>query len=219
MTDRPALVWLRHDLRLDDNPALAAARKTGAPVIPVFIMDESIDHAPGAASRWWLHHSLASLGEDLDKLGSKLVLRRGEAAKLIPALVEETKAEHVFWNRRYHQAHIDIDKTLKSDLCDDGVNVETFNGNLLREPWELKTGSGGYYKVFTPFWKALKQGKPARADTEAKPRKIETPKSFPRSDKLKDWDLLPTKPDWAKGFEEIWTPGETGARAPARFPQ
>ncbi|WP_428409419.1 cryptochrome/photolyase family protein [Hyphococcus sp.] len=211
-SDGPALVWLRHDLRLDDNPALAAARKTGAPVIPVYILDESVDHAPGAASLWWLHHSLASLSADLETLGSKLVLRRGEAAKLIPAMVEETNAAHVFWNRRYHQAHLEIDKTLKSDLCDNGVNIETFNGNLLREPWELKTGSGGYYKVFTPFWKALKQAKPARADTEAKPRKIETPNSFPKGDKLTDWDLLPTKPNWAKEFEDVWTPGEAGAR-------
>ncbi len=210
--DGPALVWLRQDLRLDDNPALAAARKTGAPVIPVYVLDESVDHAPGAAARWWLHHSLAALAADLEKLGSKLVLRRGEAAELIPALVEETKAAYVFWNRRYHQRHIDIDKKLKSDLCDSGVKVETFNGNLLREPWELKTGSGGYYKVFTPFWKSLKQAKPARAETEAKPRKIETPKKFPKSDKLKDWALTPTNPDWATEFDDVWTPGETGAR-------
>ena len=212
MTSRPALLWFRHDLRLGDNPALAAARNSGAPVIPIFILDESLAHPPGAASRWWLHKSLAALSADLEKLGALLILRRGAAAKLIPALVEETGAAHVFWNRRYFPGHIETDKRLKTTLTEAGVKVETFNGALLREPWELKTGSGGAYRVFTPFWKALKAAGPARAGLDARPRVLEAAKTKLQSDALGDWGLLPQKPDWAAEFETLWTPGEAGAR-------
>ena len=163
MSSRPVLVWFRQDLRLSDNPALAAARKTGAPVIPVFVLDEGGDHAPGAASRWWLHHSLKALSEDLEKAGAPLVLKRGAAATLIPEIAAQADAAQIFWNRRYYPGDIETDKQLKSALSDSGIKVETFNGSMLREPWELKTGSGGPYRVFTPFWKSLKQAGPARA--------------------------------------------------------
>jgi len=212
MTPRPALIWFRQDLRLSDNPALAAARKTGAPVIPFFILDEDAPHPPGGASRWWLHHSLAALSGDLEKLGARLILRRGKTEEIVPALAEDTDAASIFWNRRYFPAHVETDKALKSRLKDAGLEVGTFNGALLREPWELKTGSGGTYRVFTPFWKALKEAGPARADLEARPRVMETVKTTLKSDALDDWDLLPEKPNWAEGFEPAWTPGEAGAR-------
>ncbi len=211
MNKRPALLWFRQDLRLSDNPALAAATTTGAPIIPVFVLDETVAHAPGAASNWWLHHSLASLQADLKKIGSPLVLRRGEAAEIIPQLVKETNAGHVFWNRRYYPAHIEIDKKLKSVLTASGVNVETFNGSLLREPWELKTGAGGNYRVFTPFWKTMKQAGPARAPA-SRPGNLQPPEKTPKSERLEDWLLLPAKPNWASEFETVWSPGEAGAK-------
>ncbi len=212
MQEPPALLWFRQDLRLSDNPALAAAVKSGAPVVCIFVLDEELPHAPGAASRWWLHDSLASLAGDLERLGAPLILRRGATANVIASLVEETGAQRIFWNRRYHQAQIEIDKALKKSLEESGVTVESFNGSLLREPWELKTGSGGYYKVFTPFWKSLKTEGPARRKAVAAPKKIEAPNNLPKSDRLNDWGLLPENPNWAKDFERIWSPGERGAR-------
>ncbi len=213
MASSLSLVWFRRDLRLGDNPALDAARRRGGPVVPVYIHDESKPHAPGGASRWWLHHSLQALAADLEKAGAPLVLRRGPASAVLPALVEETGAGHVFWNRRYYPGHLDTDKNLKQELAGAGVAVETFNGSMLREPWELKTGAGGPYRVFTPFWKSLNQAGPARSATAPRPRKIEGPAKRPKSDKLQAWDLLPRNPDWAKEFHNVWTPGEAGAHA------
>lgn len=212
MTERPALVWLRNDLRTEDNPALYAARETGAPVIPVYILDDDAPHGPGAASRWWLHHSLTSLEVSLAKAGTKLILRRGDSADTLRSLVEESGAAHVFWNRRYYAKHIAVDKTLKNEFTHSGLEVETFNGSLLREPWEVKTGSGGPYRVFTPFWKALKQMGPAHAGTRPNLRKIIGPDKSHKSDKLSDWELLPVKPNWAEEIEQNWRPGEQGAR-------
>ncbi len=213
MTERPALVWLRRDLRIADNPALHAARESGAPVIPVFILDDDEPHFMGAASRWWLHHSLAALGEALARAGAPLVLRRGETVEAMTALAQETRAQAVFWNRRYFNGHIALDKAIKSRLQDKGVAVQTFNGALLREPWEVKTGDGGPYRVFSPFWRALRRLGPARRAPLAGMRKIPGPASPVKSDTLADWALTPDDPDWAAEFSESWTPGENGAQA------
>ena len=213
---KPILVWLRNDLRMADNPALFHARESGAAVIPVFILDDGAPHGPGAAARWWLHHSLKALGDELTSAGATLILRRGASAETLNRLVEETGAGGVYWNRRYAPAHVDIDKAIKADLNRSGVEVHSFNGNLLREPWELKTQSGGPYKVYSPFWRALQKAGPARNDAFPSMRKINGPDRSPSSDRLDDWELRPTKPDWAKEIASVWTPGERGAQARLR---
>ncbi len=207
-----ALVWLRNDLRIADNPALFHARESGAPVLPVFILDENAPHAPGAASRWWLHHSLIALAEAMKDAGTRLTLRRGNAADVLSKLIEETGAGAVYWNRRYYPAHVEADKTLKAGLTDDGIAVKSYNGNLLREPWELKTKTGDHYKVYSPFWRALQKAGPARDAPAPAMQKIAGPARYPKSDALADWDLLPTKPNWAEEIASIWSPGEKGAR-------
>ena len=203
---KPVLVWFRQDLRLSDNPALDFAVKSGRPVICLFVLD---DQSPGAwkwggASRWWLHHSLAALDKALD---GRLVLRRGDAAKIVKALVKESGADTLVWNRCYEPFAVARDKSLKSDLSADGVTVQTFNAALLHEPWELKTGGGTPFRVFTPFWKAMRAMDVAKP--LAAPRKLDLQKA--KSEALKDWKLLPAKPDWAKSFDR--TPGEKAAHA------
>ncbi len=192
----PSIVWLRDDLRLADNPALTAAAERGEPIVLVYVLD---DVSPGirplgAASRWWLHHSLAALGE-------QLVLRRGAAEDVIPALVAEVGAGAVFWNRRYGAAR-EIDARLKARLREDGLEVRSFQASLLVEPWMLTTGTGGPYRVFTPFWKAAREVR------------FRGPLPVPEVEWLSapndDVDLLP-RPDWAGGLRETWQPGEAGA--------
>ncbi|MCU1411319.1 MAG: deoxyribodipyrimidine photolyase [Rhodoglobus sp.] len=192
----PSIVWLRDDLRLADNPALTAAAERGEPIVLVYVLD---DVSPGirplgAASRWWLHHSLAALGE-------QLVLRRGAAEDVIPALVAEVGAGAVFWNRRYGAAR-EIDARLKARLREDGLEVRSFQASLLVEPWMLTPGTGGPYRVFTPFWKAAREVR------------FRGPLPVPEVEWLSapsdDVDLLPRQ-DWAGGLREAWHPGEAGA--------
>ncbi|HMO66382.1 MAG TPA: deoxyribodipyrimidine photo-lyase, partial [Verrucomicrobiota bacterium] len=135
----PALLWLRLDLRLADQPALAAARAAGGPVIPVFIWapEEEAPWAPGAASRWWLHHSLAALAESLAERGSRLILRRGPTLETLRALVRETGARAVFWNRRYEPAVIARDTAVKEALKAEGIEAASGNAALLLEPWQV----------------------------------------------------------------------------------
>ncbi|MCZ8122649.1 MAG: deoxyribodipyrimidine photo-lyase [Magnetospirillum sp.] len=213
MSLSPLLVWFRQDLRLSDNPALREAIATGAPVVPVYILD---DDAPGVwrmggASRWWLHHSLASLARDLGDLGLKLILRRGKSAACLDALIGETKAAGVHWNRCYEPFAVARDKTIKADLEARGLVAKSFNANLLFEPWTIVSKTGTPFRVFTPFWKACLAAEPPSAAVPA-PKKASAPGAWPASDALDAWALLPTKPDWAGGFS-VWTPGEAGAQA------
>lgn len=213
----PVIVWFRQDLRLADNPALDAAVRHGGPVIPVYIFDEEGhgDWRPGGASRWWLHHSLTALTADLAKRGSKLILRHGAAGPILEELVEKTGAELVLWNRLYEPWAIARDTAIKSRIVARGLRAESFNSALLFEPWTVKTGAGkkegGPYKVFTPFWKAC-LAKPTPETPHRAPKTLPAPDHWPQSEALKNWDLLPSKPDWAGGFREAWAPGEAGAQ-------
>ncbi len=213
----PSLVWFRDDLRLADNPALRAAADRGEPVIGVYVLDEASPgiRPLGGAARWWLHHSLAELGERLRDKGSVLVLRRGAAADVIPALVAETGAGAVFWNRRYGGPERTVDAGIKEALRAGGVEVASFAGSLLFEPWTVRTGADDPYSVFTPFWNACRQ-LPAPRDPLPEPRELPGPRNHPASDDLVSWQLLPTHPDWSGGLGERWTPGEVAARARLR---
>jgi deoxyribodipyrimidine photo-lyase len=206
-----ALVWLRDDLRLADNPALRAAIDHGGDVTVAYVLD---DESPGirpagAASRWWLHHSLTALDGELRDRDSRLVLRRGAAAAVIDALVADTGADAVFWNRRYGPAEREVDAGIKSALHDRGIEAHSFAASLLWEPWTVRTGQGEPYKVFTPFWRAA-QAMPEPRHPLPKPRDLPAPARV-ASDDLSQWDLLPTRPDWAGGLRDAWEPGEHGA--------
>ncbi len=209
------LVWFRQDLRLADQPALAAALAKAGPVLPVYIWgpEEEGDWPPGAASRWWLHQSLKALDADLRARGSRLVIRRGPALETLRGLVTETGAGAVHWNRRYEPAAIERDRKVKAGLLKDGIAAESFNGSLLFEPWEIETGSGGPYKVFTPFWKAS-MARASEIGKAAAPRRSawSHPSRWPSSLALEELDLEP-KLDWAAGFWDAWQPGEAGAAA------
>lgn len=209
-----SLVWFRDDLRLADNPALRAAIDRGEPVVALFVLDEDSPgiRPLGGAARWWLHGSLAELGERLREKGSHLLLRHGPAARVVRDAVRDVGAGAVFWNRRYGGPERAVDSELKAALRAEGLQVESFAASLLFEPWTVRTGSGGQYRVFTPYWKAC-LALPAPRAPFPEPREIAGPDRSPASDELTDWDLLPTRPDWAQGLRDMWQPGERVARA------
>lgn len=209
----PSLVWFRDDLRIADNPALRAAVDRGEPIVALYVLDEESPgiRPLGGAARWWLHHSLASLGERLRERGGNLILRRGPAERIVREAVTDTGAAAVFWNRRYGGPERDVDAALKSSLRDEGHEVASFAASLLHEPWTVTTGSGTHYSVFTPFWRAS-LALPAPRAPLPEPQEIEGLTPLPASDELDDWKLLPTRPDWAAGLRETWEPGEPAAR-------
>ncbi|MEM7432222.1 MAG: deoxyribodipyrimidine photo-lyase [Pseudomonadota bacterium] len=207
----PVIVWFRQDLRLTDNPALHAAVETGAPVLPVYILDDDNagDYSMGAASRWWLHHSLTSLNESL---GGTLVIKSGNAAALLPALARDIGAQHVYWNRCYEPWRIQRDSAIKVTLRGDDRSVRSFNGSLLFEPVNVLKSDRTPYRVFTPFYRNAREANEAslRAPLEA-PAKLNL--LHGQQDlSIDDLGLLPDIP-WYEEMATLWQPGEDGARA------
>lgn len=185
---------------------------SGRPVLPVYVLDEDSDgiRPLGAASRWWLHHSLLALDSALRTLGSRLILRRGRAEEVIETLATECDAYAVYWSRAYDPGSRERDTRLKKALDRRGGVAEGFKANLLFDPWEITTTSDAPYKVFTPFWRACRALRSPTAPLPA-PTALPGPPKWPKSDSLASWRLLPTAPDWAGGLRATWTPGEAAA--------
>lgn len=200
-----SIVWFRKDLRLFDNPALYHGIADSSTIIPIFI-DETTAYPIGGASKWWLHHSLSALSKSLD---GKLVFQKGDPLEILSDLCQKTGANAVYWNRRYEPIAIETDTKIKATLEINSIKVKTFNSHLLNEPWTIKNNQGDYFKVFTPYWK--------RCTAEAQ---IPACLPVPPLDKvratqgcsLKSLNFLPSKPDWAGGLRESWTPGEISAQ-------
>lgn len=208
--EAPVILWFRRDLRLADNPALNAAAATGRPIVPVFILDPRAEgRVPGAAALWWLDKSLRSLDAALRNRGARLILRRGDSEAELRRLIAETGAETVCLNRLFEPEAWTRDADIAHGLREEDVEVRGFNATLLCRPGGVRTGEGRPYRVFTPFMKALLAQAQAPDHTTG-PRRIETPAGI-ESERLDDWNLHPSSPDWSTGFEG--TPGEAGAEA------
>lgn len=209
----PSLLWFRQDLRLADNPALDAAAR--GPMLAVFVLEDTAagPWAHGGAGRWWLHHSLAALDAALRSRGIALHLASGDAARIIPELAARIGAGAVHANRQYEPWARERDKAASAAL--DG-RLQLHTGALLHEPHAIRTQAGTPYGVYSPFARALfARGEP--------------PPPLPAPERLHGPALagLPLdalgliradQPEWWRGFQAEWTPGEAGAQARiARF--
>lgn len=206
-----AILWFRNDLRLSDLPSLKAAAQDYR-VLPVFVFDpsEGDEWAIGSASRWWLHHSLRTLQSGVAALGGQLLLRSGSARDILPELVERTSAKAVYCSRQYQPWSDSLERDLKAELDSRDVSFKRFPGTLLFEPGQVVTGAGQPYKVFTPFWRACLRLMPVSSPTAVPDVEWATWTQLGH-EQLEDWQLLPRAPNWAEGWDTLWTPGEQGA--------
>ncbi|WP_269525782.1 cryptochrome/photolyase family protein [Coraliomargarita parva] len=211
MPEAPTLVWFRKDLRLSDNAALAQAIEAGGPVIPVFIWapEEAGAWAPGGASKWWLHQALKHLGEDLKARGGKLILLAGDSLECLQGLIRKTGAVRVYWNRRYEAPLREVDAAIQRALHAGGVEVKRFNSSLLVEPHTVSTKEGRPYKVYTPFWKSVKDRKP-EPPVEPALEALHFPEQWPQTVALDRFELLP-KVRWYRSFEPHWEVSDAAA--------
>jgi deoxyribodipyrimidine photo-lyase len=211
-----AVVLFRRDLRLADNPALVAACARHTRILPVFIHTPH-EHAPGqddpwpagAASRWWLHHSLASLQAQLHQRHASLHLCQGDSLPVLLELIKQGGAQAVYWNRLYEPAAIARDTLIKTALREHGIEVQSHAASLWSEPWQISTQQGEPYRVFTPYWRNLRARVNATTPLPepAAPEWLTLPSSLP----LVALGLL-ARIHWDSGLTETWQPGEQGAQ-------
>ncbi len=203
-----SIIWFRNDLRLADQAAVAVAAARGR-VLPVYVLDDETPGpwALGGARRWWLHHSLLRLDADLKAKGARLVLARGRPEAVLPMLAAAVGAETV-----HALAHVEPYARDQEVAVAERLDLRLYPGVTLSPPGAVLTGSGKRYQVFTPFWRALSERMPPAPSSPA-PDRLEMADGAPAGDRLEDWGLLPTKPDWAGGMRDSWTPGEAGAAA------
>lgn len=203
-----AIVWFRKDLRLIDNPALHYACQHHDEILLLYILDEPLSFIKSKAQSWWLHHSLNQLQNTLKHHQLKLILKQGSPQNILSTLVQAHQINAIYWNRCYEPQSISRDQSLKEFFKQNHIDVKSFNGSLLNEPWTVKNQQGQAFKVFTPFWKqCLKQTQIISPQVISQwPKCIDCP-----SENINNWGLLPTSPNWADLFPSYWNPGEQGA--------
>ena len=206
-----AVLWFRQDLRLADLPALCAAHRDAQPLAPIYVRDDHAagQWAPGGASRWWLHHSLRSLQGSIRQGGGALTLRAGDAAETLLAHCRLVGAKRVYCSRRYEPWAARQERAVHDALMAEGIELQRFPGALLHEPGQVLTQGGDPFKVFTPFWRACRRA-PVSAPLPAPQVRWAR---VDAGDPLHEWALAPGAPNWAAGWEALWTPGEAGASA------
>jgi deoxyribodipyrimidine photo-lyase len=201
-------MWFRQDLRLADNPALVDACGRGE-IIPIYILDdENADSWKiGGASRWWLHHALEDLNRSLNQ---GLQLYKGEASAILSVLAHQTGAEAIVWNRCYEPWRIVRDANIKSALKGQGLDVQSFNGSLLWEPWQVLKKDSTPYKVFTPYYRRGCLSAVAPRQPIPIPKSINISKNSNHSLRLEDLNLLP-KINWDGEMNARWDISEAAA--------
>lgn len=205
----PIILWFRRDLRLTDHPALDRAAATGRPIIPVFIHDEVVD-TYAAAPKWRLGLGVDCFAQRLESVGSRLILRRGTAERVLQELVDKTGATTIWWTRSYDPPSIRRDEAVKSMLTGQGLEAGSLPGHLLFEPWSVETQQGGFYKVYTPYWRSVKDRDVAPALSA--PSELTAPDSWPDSDDLDDWQMGAAMDRGARVVQEFICVGEDAAQ-------
>ncbi len=209
------LVWFRRDLRLSDNPALSEALRSQGPVSAVYV-HPGADAGPwaiGAASAWYLHHSLLSLQQDLARAGIELHGLRGSPSVELPALAARLGARRVVWNRVVEPGQESEDVRVQQALREAGRTVSIQHDDSLLPPAYGLKADGSPYRVFTPFWRHLQArlerdglfsrlGPAPSAAAQAAPIRPET---------VHGLGLLPDHP-WPYKLRQYWRPGESGAK-------
>ena len=204
-----SIFWFRQDLRLADNPGLSEAISKGI-VLPIYIYDDinSNEYEMGSASKWWLHNSLEKLN---DSLNNKLSVYKGDALKIIESLTKSYDVESISWNRCYEPWRIKRDKNIKSEIEKKGIEVNTFNGSLLWEPFNILKTDGTPYRVFSPYYrKGCLNAAPPRIPLES-PEISSLFKDEYNELTIEDLSLIP-KVHWFDEMEKLWKPGEVGAQ-------
>ncbi|HTR13476.1 MAG TPA: deoxyribodipyrimidine photo-lyase [Roseiarcus sp.] len=214
----PDIVCLRDDFRLDDQPAIAASAER--PALYVYVHDQSPRNGRplGGAAKWRLYQSLKAMERRLAENGARLDVLAGPADATILALARAAGASRVLWTRRYEAAGMALDAAVKAALRERGVEGESFNGRLIREPWEFDRGDGHLPRSFSAFFRRHQSERdmPAPKPAPARLSSAPWPEGAPERAPIEALRLTTTKPDWSGELALGERPGEEGGLAALR---
>ena len=206
MFDNIGIFWFRQDLRLNDNFALIELIQKSEKILPIYIYDENIEI--GGASKWWLENSLKNLNKSLKSKKSELYTFKGDPKKILQELIKKYRVKNINWNRLYDFYSIERDSKIKKEFIEQKIDIKSFKGSLINEPWNIKNKSGSFFKVFTPYWKTcLEEMSPIKlydAPIEIKTLNIKSSKILP----LNKLNLYPRNSTWTKTLSNNWIAGE-----------
>ena len=160
-----AIHWFRRDLRITDNTALHAATKAFSTVVPCYITSTwTAAHGwTGPKRQQFLSDSLRSLSSNLDSLGSRLIIRAGDAVEQLVGLARECGAEAIYFNRDPDPFGKGVETRLMAKCKEAGIQCLGLKDTVLHEADETLTGTGQPYRVFTPYsknWLSLPKPRP-----------------------------------------------------------
>ena len=207
---KKAIVWIREDLRIDNNPALSYATHNHEIVSAVYIYNNKYFDKKREAQKWWLFKSLETFKKDLTQFNISLEVLSGDEIEIFSKIKEKDEIT-VYWSKVYEPDIIAKGKKIRDLFIKNKVNYKYFKGNILIEFQNVTKDDGTPFKVFTPFWKNAEKKYleqiPPKISKIDKLKKISN--IMGKSIDLKE--ILPKK-NWYKKFEKYWSPSEDEAK-------
>ena len=207
---KKAIVWIREDLRIDNNPALSYASKNHEIVSAVYIYNKKYFDKKREAQKWWLSKSLEFFKKDLEKFNISLEIMAGEEIEIFSKIKKEDDIS-VYWNKVYEPDVIERGKKIRDLFIKNKVNHKYFKGNILIEFQNVTKNDGTPFKVFTPFWKNAEKKYLEQVPSKASKIKKLEKKRILMKKTIDPKDILPKK-NWYKKFENYWEPSENEAK-------
>jgi deoxyribodipyrimidine photo-lyase len=151
------LVWLRNDIRMDDNPGLRKACEECDSVLAIYLWSpEQLNmHNEANIKVEFLIKNLQSLEENLNLINIPILVIDNEdfssAGQNISNLIKEHSIDKVYWGKEFGFDEINRDKSVEQQLIESKIDFEIFNDQIIYEPGFLRTGQDNPFSVFTPF--------------------------------------------------------------------
>jgi len=207
---KKAIVWIREDLRIDNNQALSYASQNHEIVTALYIYNSKYFEKKREAQKWWLSKSLESFKNDLDKFNISLEILSGDEIEIFSKINKKDNLT-VYWSKVYEPSVIEKGKTIRNIFLKNEINHKYFKGNILIEFQDVTKDDGTPFKVFTPFWKNAEQRYLEKVPSKVSKVKVLIKKSKLMGDSINPKEILPKK-HWYKKFENYWSPSEESAK-------
>jgi deoxyribodipyrimidine photo-lyase len=207
---KKAIVWIREDLRIENNLALSYASQNHESVTALYIYNNKYFDKKREAQKWWLSKSLEFFKDSLKKFNISLEIISGDEIEIF-SKIKKNNDVTIYWSKIYEPEVIARGKKIRDLFIKNKIDYKYFKGNILIEFQDVTKNDGTPFKVFTPFWKKAEQ-----KYLEKVPLKISKIKKLSKKfayfkKTISSEQLLPKK-NWYKKFEKYWEPSETEAK-------